>query len=238
VPIVRLDNFQQFSAVNLLLDPGEIPGPKIIPNCCEVRLNWALTDGKIAHNVLYGQYGAGFTPSSAIATAIHQALTSGPQWPAVAALLATTVSLTGVSLRDHNAADQPYFTSTSPAAAGTATGTALPDEVAAVISLQTTKTGPRYRGRMYIPGFTSADAAAGGVMSPNVKTALEAWAGNTIPGALGASGLTWCLGLPARNAYTGSGGRQHPARGPETPGVTGAPVRDNHWDSQRRRGLR
>jgi hypothetical protein len=68
-------------------------------------------------------------------------------------------------------------------------------------------------------------------------TSVQNWA-NGIPAIFTTNGLTLALGLPARSAYTGTTGTPHPARVAATLPVTSLLVRDNHWDSQRRRGLK
>jgi hypothetical protein len=90
---------------------------------------------------------------------------------------------------------------------------------------------------MYIPNWTADAAGGGGVALAAAVTALQNWA-NTITGALAGQGYTWVIGQPARNGYTGSTGTQHPARAASSQVVTSASVRDAHWDSQRRRGLK
>jgi uncharacterized protein (DUF697 family) len=90
---------------------------------------------------------------------------------------------------------------------------------------------------MYIPGMSTDFIAAGNVIGATRMAELNAWAG-TITAALAAQGYTWVIGQPARAAYTGTTGTFHPARAASSVVVTSATVRDNHFDSQRRRGLK
>jgi len=77
----------------------------------------------------------------------------------------------------------------------------------------------------------------GNIISPATMTAIQTWA-NTIVAALAGQGYTLVIGHVARQAYTGSTGTAHPARAAGTVVITSVTVRDNHWDSQRRRGLK
>lgn len=235
--ILRLENFQQFSAINVLSDPGAIGGPVQIPSCVQVKLKWSIAGGKTAYNVLYGRVGGVPAPSVAQADAIFTALGTGAQWTALAATLSSTVSFTGVVLKSVHSPGQGEFSSTGAIKAGTEVAQPLPSEVAICTTLKTGFTGPQNRGRMYTTGFTASSLAAGNLVVAATITALGNWA-NTITGALSAQGYTWVIGQPARAAYTGATGTQHPARAATSVPVSQAVVRDNRWDSQRRRGLR
>jgi hypothetical protein len=91
---------------------------------------------------------------------------------------------------------------------------------------------------MYIPGWAVGASASGDVMAAAMVTALQNWA-NTIIGALSPSGYTLVIGQRQRAAYTSPiTGRQFGPRPPNTVTVSSLSVRDNHWDSQRRRGLK
>jgi hypothetical protein len=236
-PVLRLSNFEQFAAINVLSDPGAIGGPVIIPQCAQIVLNWAYDGGRTGHNVLYGRYAGAFSGTVAQANAIMTALTTGAGWTGLAGHLATTTSVTGVSIRDVNSANQALINSTNASVPGTVAGIALPLESALVITLRTALAGKANRGRMYISGFDNAAVSAGNIAAAAVITTLQAWA-NTITAALSGSGYTWVIGQKARAQYTGSTGTLHPARAATSTQIIASPVRDNHWDSQRRRGLK
>jgi hypothetical protein len=237
--IVDVASLQQFTAVQLLFDPGHISGPVVLPNAARVTLNWTLGDGKIAHNVMYASYTG--TPVLALSTAnaILAAITTGANWTALAAFMATTASLSGVTVLDVRDATHAPITSTGSAAPGTSASPALPDEVAAVVTLKTANRGPSGRGRIYIPGFATNALAAGNVIAAAAVTALTTWANTTLNGAIVGNIGAMQLGLPARNGYTSDRtGRVFPPRAASTVTLTQLLCRDNHWDSQRRRGLR
>lgn len=238
MPLYRLDQLQPFQAINLLTDPGAIGGPVVVPSCTQVVITWNLTNGRQGKNVMYGRYSGAFSLTPANATSFMTTLTTGANWTALAAHLASTASLASVSFRDVNTPNNGYVTSTGSAAPGTSSGTAVPDEVAAVITLRTAKTGQSNRGRIYVPGWATTALAAGGVMAAAAVTALTNWANGPLAAAFGPIGLVHVLGQPARQAYTGATGTDHPARAATSTAVTGYVIRDNHWDSMRRRGLK
>lgn len=237
MPLVRLENFQQFSAINLLSDPGAIGGPKIIPNCAQISLVWTLPDTKLAHQVFTGRYPGTFNGTQAQANSIMTAFSSGGAWSTLAAFFSTDTFLSAVTIRDLNTANQPLIQSNVASAAGTSASPALPNETAVNVTLRTALAGRANRGRSYVPGWATNALGAGNVVAAAAVTALNAWA-QTWPNALAAGSYTLVIGQPARAAYTGSSGTQHPARAAGSVQVTSLVVRDNHWDSQRRRGLK
>lgn len=235
--LIRLDAAQQFTAINVLTDPGAIGGPKVIPNCVQITFYWIGDGSKVFHNTLVGRAAGVPNPTPAQATAIHQALTTGAAWTALAATLSTTTSFASVGLRSLHTLNQPEVLSTSGAVAGSGAAVALPLENAICVTLRTALAGAQNRGRVYLSGFTNAQVVAGNIIAPGTVTATQTWcAGFT--SIFAGQGLTWVIGQPARQAYTGSTGTQHPARAAGSVPVTQAITRDNHWDSARRRGLR
>lgn len=235
--IVALENLQQFTAINVLSDPGHIAGPVQIPSCAQIRIGWNLTDGKKGFNVLYGRYSGAFAGTVAQAQAMFTALSSGAAWTALAGFLHTTEAIASVDIRDVNTPNAALISSTGAAVPGTSPGTSLPSEVAEVITLRTAFVGPAFRGRLYLPPIASNGLGTGDTIAASAMTAMNNWAA-TIFTALSAQGYTWVLGQPARQQYTGSTGRVHPARAATSTTISTATVRDNHIDSQRRRGLK
>lgn len=238
VPIISLDAFQQFAAINVLSDPGHIGGPVVVPNCVKVMPLWQLGDGKVTRNVLGGIITSFTTASQGVAEAIRAAIAANSQFGPLLAQLAPTASFLGVEIQDIRQAGNPVFRSTGAAVPGTGTGTELPDEVALVLTLRTAKTGQGNRGRLYQPGWSSASLGAGNVATAAAVTALTNYP-NAINAGMSAGGLSWGLIQPARAAYVSpKTGTSHPARSAACIPVTNFVVRDNHWDSQRRRGLK
>jgi hypothetical protein len=235
--IVNLSNLPTFTAVNLNSDQGAIGGPVIVPQCAQIVLGWLLTDGKLAHNVLYGRYAGAFGGSQVQANQLLAAFGGGATFTALKAHLAPSTVLNSVTIRDVNTANQPLVSSNTGAVVGTGTGAALPAEVAAVVTLRTALSGRANRGRAYIPGFDTSALGAGDVILAAVVTQLAAWAATWIS-VMAASNYTFVLGQKARAAYTGTTGTEHAERKATSQMITSTEVRDNHWDSQRRRGLK
>lgn len=236
--LVNIADLQQFTAVELLSDPGHDPSPKPIPQCMEVRFDYALPDSKTAHNVLHARYPSAYPGSVAMANTIKAAWSQLFGTSGLNNNISTQVTLAGVSLRDLGVLNAVYITSTGAASAiGIDPSQAMPAEVAAVLTERTPISGPGGRGRIYIGGFTPVAIGPGNTISASCVAQLTSFA-NGISGVFTASSVTQCLALPSRVAYTGTTGRQHPARAAQTADVIATVVRDNHWDSQRRRGLK
>jgi hypothetical protein len=239
--IGRLSDLQQFAAINLTLDLGAIAGPRHAPGCADITLFFNLTDGKVAHIVLTGRYAGAFHGTTAECNAISAALHAGTPWTTLTPFLATGTVFSGVTIHDINPTDGSGATAVPGAVTqpGTSTGIALPSEVAAVITKRTGFSGPQNRGRMYFPGWATTALGASDVIAPAAVTALGNWATTNVGSALSGSGYTHVLAQMARAAYTSPiTGRDFPARDAGSIAITALQVRDNHWDSQRRRGLR
>jgi hypothetical protein len=234
--IINLASLSQFTAINLTSDPGYDPDNPVIPSCAQITLVWGSGSGIVAHNVIHGRYSGPFAGTQAQADAIHTALGTGAQWTALATHLATATVFAAVYIRDLGVLDAPIITSLTPGKNGTSSGTELPNEVAAVITKRTAFTGPANRGRIYVPGFATTALGPNNTIATAAVTALGNW-GSIIAGALSAQGYVFSIGHHSRKAYTGISGKNHPARPAGTVPITNVAVRDNHWDSQRRRGL-
>jgi len=236
--LINLSNVQQLAAINLLADQGHIKGKVVIPNCCQVRLDWRLEDAKLAHNVMYMSVPAGFVPTVTVANSIFGVLTTAYNTSLLQTFHPATTFMHAISLRDMRVIDQPYITSTSSESFGTSPSPSLPDEVAVALTFRTNIVGPGGRGRVYIPGYATNALGAGNVVAAAAVTATNAF-GQNFQSACQAGGGTFSLGLPARAEYTSSKtGTLHPARAARTEPITTVLCRDNHWDSQRRRGLK
>jgi hypothetical protein len=234
---IPLGQLQQVTGINLLGDPGAIGGPKVISSVAEIILYFALAGARTGKVVMHGRYVGVFNGSVAQANAILAALNTGSAAAAFLSHLAATTSLANVSIRDLGTANQGLIVSTGTGTPGTGVGNAVPNEMAVVVTKHTALTGRANRGRMYMPGWTTASVAADNTVVPTAVTDLQTWA-NTVQGALNASNYIMVIAHPARQAYTGTTGTPHPARAAGSVDVTSLFVRDNHWDSQRRRGLK
>lgn len=235
--VVALENFQQFTAINLLSDPGHIGGPVVIPNAAKFMLVWQLADGKLGRNVLGGIVQSSFNATPSLAEAMRAQVVSGAGWTTLAGFLSTGVSLLRVELLDLRTPNAPVVASTGAATPGTSASPALPSEVALCLTLRSGGTGASNRGRVYQPGWATNSLGAADVVAAGAVTALQNFATNLSAG-VSAAGGQWAILKPARASYTGSTGTVHPARSASAVAVTATLVRDNHWDSQRRRGLK
>jgi len=233
---INLANAQQFTAIQFLSDPGYDPSDRHIPSCVQVRWNFAVVSGVSAHVVTHARYGSGFTPTTAVANSILSALGGGLSSTGVLGFMATQTSLTGISLRDLNVENQPFVDSNGAAHPGTGTGSAQPSEVAVVLTLRTALVGQANRGRIFLPGWSTNALGANDTIAGPAVTALDNFASG-LAQVYSDNALTLVLGHFSRIAYTGVNGKPHEARPPGTVDVTGVLLRDNHWDTQRRRGL-
>ena len=236
--VIPLSSLDQFAAVNLNADPGAVGGPKLVPSCAQIVIGWQLADGKTGHNVLYGRYSNVSVVTAATAQAIKTALLTGSPWTNLVAFFAPGTGFLTVTVRDVNTRDQPIFSSNSTLSPGTSAGSALPSEVAAVLTLTTALAGKSGRGRQYVPCWATNALGAGDTIAPAAVTALGVW-GELVRTTINANGFQHVLGLPHRNAYTSpSTGTVHPDRPATSVNIVASVVKDNHWDTQRRRGLR
>ncbi len=236
--ILNLDNFQQFTAINLQSDLGHDKGPVVIANGVRIGVLWQLADGKLARNVIGGTKTSFTTASAAVAEQFRAAMVAQANFAPYLAQVAPTASFVGIDLQDLASASLPTFRSTGTALPGTSTGTEMPNEVAAVITLRTAKTGPQNRGRMYMPGIGTQAIGAGNTINATCMTALGNYP-NSINAGMAAIGLTFSLIQPHRLDYTSPiTGRHFPERPAQMAQITTWVVKDNHWDSQRRRGLK
>jgi hypothetical protein len=90
---------------------------------------------------------------------------------------------------------------------------------------------------MYFPNWNTLALGTGNVIALDAVNSLQSFI-NNIPVHYTANGITMAIGHFHRLSYTGSTGRVHPEREAGTVEVTQIVVRDNHWDTQRKRGRR
>lgn len=205
-----------------------------------VRLNWSMAGGKVAHNVLYASWTGAPALTTTLANSVRTAVIAGSNWTTFLGLIAPSVSFLGVTLLDMRDLLSSPIDSVQTAIPGTSAGTAMPDEIAVVVTMLTGRRGPSGRGRAYIPGLSGTAMAAGGVISGAAMTAVQTWFQQNVSNqGISTNVGTHALGLPHRAAYTSpKTGRVFPERPATTVIVTSSIVKDNHWDSQRRRGLK
>lgn len=205
----------------------------VAPNTIKVLLHWTL-HGRPQLNVMHGEYTTAGPLSPTIAESIFSAVKSSAGWTAYEAVIAPTVVLTGVGVLDERSASNPEISSTSAAAPGTGAGTALPDQVALVVTLRTALTGRSHRGRVYTFGYISGHLNADGTASATATAAAVSFV-QAVQSAMAAQGATLAIKSPALPARPAHDGTELPAKPFEITPVTAVVMRDAVFDTNRRR---
>lgn len=201
----------------------------VVPNTVQVRLIWSSGGTEFAVNVLHFRNSLGVAVDQAlcngiatdVASAFDTALGTGTE-------INATTGITRVTIRDLNTANQPEFTATVAGALGTGTAELLPKTSSVVVTLRTALAGRSFRGRVYVPGWTEAANAAGGVITAPAQASADGIVRNTRAN-LAVRGLL--LGVVSTRA------NKAPRPVNIITDVTVLAVRDNQWDSQRRRNI-
>lgn len=200
---------------------------------------------RVWHNIL----GAAVTPGTVINQALANVLDTafksafatnyGPHFT-------STGGLANVSIRDIRAPNLPEFVGTGAVQAGTATGDVLPASNAFVITQRTAKSGPAFRGRCYLSGYTEANNDTNGAALAAVGTQGVAFL-QALSTAMSQNGLTLAVvSRPAERVQivtttfhadgtTTVETENRAARVGQATAVTSILARNSTWDSQRRR---
>jgi hypothetical protein len=160
--------------------------------------------------------------------AIKAAMTAAalPEW------WGTNIQLTRVALRDMRTPNNAEIESTGPPLISTSPEDSLPPQTAAVITLRTAKAGKSFRGRIFLPGFNESANDGSGRITSDAFAALQVFA-NSVP-TLYTGGLQLCVASrQVVNRAPGAGCAV--LRPSQVTPVTQALIRDNIWDTQRRR---
>jgi len=206
---------------------------KPIPNCIQVRLVWS-TPSRTLMNVVHGFSQSAGPLNPNIAQSFFSALTGAAGWPNVLAQLPTSTTLTAVDVRDLRQTNNPLIAATFTAIPGTSASTPLPPQTAIAITLRTAFAGVQFRGRIYWGGLSlTADDTTGHISTPGSNAAMSYY--NSITAGMNA--IAWPLSVAGRDlpARPGHGGVTLPPRPAQNTLVTSALVRDNIFDTQRRR---
>lgn len=214
-----------------------VKGPVVIPNCAEIKVLW--TQGSLTlNNVFHGALTAAGPMNPAVAESIFSALKANTATTTWLGHLSTSISLSGVHVKDLRAANNPTLTSTGLPVLGTGTGSVLPQDNALVITLKTAFSGKGYVGRVYLPGLDSAQLAdSRHWISTTVFDNAALGFVNAVNSAMTAQGLPWVLGRRALQANTDPAAPPHlqQNRPADTIPIASAAVTDHRVDSQRRR---
>lgn len=210
-----------------------------MPNCpttqaetLEINLDWRL-GAKTVKNVLHARIPGTFTPTSTIADSITTAMDSLVTSSGLRAFLASTTRLPFASLRDLRTPNNALIEGTVSPTLGTGVTDALPHQIAAVVTLRTAKAGRSFRGRTYLPGFDEAANDVNGAIGDTTRTALDAFAAGflTVINHDSMQLVVWNRPVIDR----APGANCAVLRPGSIENVTSAIIRDNRWDSQRRR---
>jgi hypothetical protein len=216
-------------------DAGKIKGAQPVPNAIEIQIRQTGANGKSANFTCHGQYTT--TPpslqtlASALATAIGTAWTNN-----LAPVMAPASQYSGVWVRDMANVNNPIVVANVTAIPGTGTGSPLPPEVCIVLTENITIRGKGMKGRMFLSGFLDSAGGAGGTISGAGEAAVSGF-GTALFGAIQAQSLTPCVAQVARQTYIGLTGTQHAGRTAKPVAVQSYTLRNNEFDTQRRRGL-
>jgi len=219
--------------------------PLQIPGGAQLRVIFTTPLGGIMVNVL-GARVSGALFGQALANTLDAAIKSAFASSGMGAIVHPGVSLAAVGVKDLRTASQTEFLGTGAAVPGTGTGDALPRSVAYVVTLRTNQAGPRYRGRVYLGGFTEAVNDPDATASSGVAVAATGFV-QAISAAMDSNGLK--LGVISRPAepYTvtkvtekNDGTTEtittsHEGRPGQMTDVLLIQGRNDTWDSQRRR---
>lgn len=206
--------------------------PTIIDNAVQVKWLWTL--GNIsAVNVTHASIAGGFTFSSATAQALFAAIAGNMGTSGLVGTWGTGVSFDKVTIRDMRTPNNAEIESTGAPLTATGSGDLLPPQVAAVLTLRTAKAGKSFRGRIFLPGFAEDANDGQGRIIIDVINVLTLFAA-ALPSNYSGSGAQ--LAVASRQVVDRSAGGGCAVIKPSniTP-VTQVVIRDNRWDTQRRR---
>jgi hypothetical protein len=214
--------------------PGYIPGPLVIPATVQVRFHWFLPNSRVATNVMHAIVPDGFVPDTIACNTIMAAVGGWTDIDTYFDFLAPTTSLLRVDIRDIRERDQAIFEGDGAAIPGTGIANALPEEVALVVTLRTGLAGPAHRGRVYLCGYDSSALDADGHAVPGLTAAAKALV-EQISTGMSDAGMSLGVGHRGHAEYINAKGATVLEELPGTDLVTQIRVRDNVFDSQRRR---
>jgi hypothetical protein len=217
------------------IDAGKIKGAQAVPNTLEIQIRQVGANGKSANFTCHGRYATTPPSLATIASALFTSI--GTAWGAqLGPQMAPDAQFTGVWIRDMANVNNPIVVGTGTPTPGTGTGNPLPPEACIVLTEQTTMRGKGMKGRMFISGFVDSAAGANGAISPAGVAAVTGF-GTALFAAIQAQSLTPCVAQVARQPYIGLTGTQHANRIAGNVTVGSYLVRNNEFDTQRRRGL-
>jgi len=208
-------------------------GAVTIPNGVIINLVWEDA-GRVWLTELSGLKTGTLTVDQTLANALFSAAKTSFTSSGAQAEFASTVSFTGVRVKDVNTANLAEHESNGAAILGTGTGTVSSLNDALVVTKRTAQSGKAFRGRMYFGGLavtaldtpTHWDPAKGQNLVNWCTSLMASWLTNGITAAVLGKHLM---------AGTDHAGNQLPERAARGVAITEFDIANSRKDSQRRR---
>lgn len=194
--------------------------PVIINSTYSIILVWTLGGENWALNSLKATLPGGDVVNQGLADSWATDLSAAHTSSGLDAVQPTNVALGAVRVRDLRVANQPEFEA-GVGSAGVNVSELLPRQAGVRVTARTPLAGRSFRGGPTIPGFAEDQNDAGGRISASASAAALAFV-DAIRTAATNRGHQLAIGSPLL-------GTSQP--------ITGTVVRDNVWDTQRRRGF-
>lgn len=218
--------------------PGYIPGPLVIPDTFQIRLKWALGNGRIATNVLHAIVGESIVASVNMANDLFEAIATDSEVLDYMQYLSSNTALLLCDIRDIRPRDDGAFPSlvesNFPGIDGTGSGNPLPQEVALVVTLRTALSGRAHRGRTYLTGFDEIVLDSDGHATGDVTAAAVSFM-QSVRGHINLFVGAMAVGHRGHAEYINAQGNTVLAELPGSDPVVTCVINDNVFDSQRRR---
>jgi hypothetical protein len=209
-----------------------MPFPLVIPNAAQVYLHWINT-GKPFTNVLGAQKPAGVAITQALANSLGAAIKASLTSSGLVTHLGGAVGLETVGVRDISQEGMPEYIDAGPTITGGSVGEPLPGQIALVVSVGTERSGAKYRGRVYVGGFTETDNDASGQATQAAATAAQSFI-QAVSDAMDNQGLIFAVLSRPVQAKTIPAVTIAARSGFATPALS-LQVNNLLWDTQRRR---
>lgn len=197
-----------------------------IGSAMQARLIFSRGGADAAVNVMHFRIDSLFLVNQAAANAFASSVDTLIVTSGYAGLMPTTDALARITLRDRRSANAPEFVGIV-GRVGTNVTEALPGANSVVVTLRTALAGRGFRGRVYLGSWCEAANAVSGVIAPATITAAVAF----IQGLRNPT----ISGVPATLAVAHQVANGLPLEPGQLNDVTAHLVRDNQWDTQRRR---
>lgn len=210
-----------------------VPGPVVIPNTIQIAMHWAEA-GRSFKNILHGTAPTTGALDPALANTLHTAFATALTSSGLLPHLAAALQFSQVSIKDLRTANLSEHFSTGAPVAGSGTGTALPMNCCAVVTLRTAQAGKAFRGRVYIGGLDETAVSDPRTIAGGTDSALVAFV-DGVRAAMTSNGVPMVIAQRALQAGTSASGGTLPARAASSVPVVSVDIANPRVDSQRRR---